>query len=480
MLETIREYALEELFARGEFETTQQAHAAYFLSLAEQAEAELEGPRHVRWLERLEREYDNLRAALRWGLSEAAGEEGEPRRELALRLAGALGEFWIMHGHLSEGRIFLEQAVAASPQAASRLRAKVLSVAADLALYQFDTRAEALAEALAEEGLALYQQLADQSGIASCLHVLGICAMWRGESDQARALLEESATLYRACGNTYQLAWSLVLQGVTDQAQGAHVGARAHYEEALALFRDLGIVEGIAMMNFRLGLLLFYCQGDDLTARPFLAEASRLFRAEGNTVGVAVSLLRSAEVELLGQGNLTATYVLAEEALGFFKELSYKKGVVEALFVQARVQARQGNYSAARSRYEDILTLARESDDTRHISVAYRVEQSRDRLGGPSEDDEHGNILYVEGLAEVVAAQGEAVWAARLWGAAEARREAIQTPRPAAFRTAYEQAIAAARTQVGEKPFTAAWAEGRAMTLERVLTTQGQVTPTAS
>ena len=476
MLETIREYAQEILKASGEFETTQQAHAAYYLSLAEQAGAELEGPRHVRWLERLEREYDNLRAALRWGLSEAAGEEGEPRRELALRLAGALGEFWTMQWHLSEGRTFLEQAVAASPQAASRLRARALSVAADLALYQFDTRAEALAE----EGLALYQQVADQSGIASCLHVLGICAMWRGESDQARALLEESAALYRACGNTYQLGWSLVLQGVTDQAQGEYVGARAHYAEALALFRDLGIVEGIAMMHFLLGRLLFYYQGDDLTARSFLEEASRLFRAEGNTAGVAVSLLRSAEVALLGQGNLTAAHVLAEEALGFFKELSYKRGVAEALFVLARVQARQGNYSAARSRYEAILTLARESDDTRHhIHVAYRVEQSRDRLGGPSEADHQGNILlYVEGLAEVVAAQGEGAWATRLWGAAEARREEIHAPRPAVFRTEYEQAIAAARTQVGAKPFTAAWAEGRAMTLEQVLTTQGQVTPT--
>src|SRR6266700_4225855 len=154
--------------------------------------------------------------------------------------------------------------------------------------------------------------------------------------------------------------------------------------------------------------------------------------------------------------------------------------MAEALFVLARVQARQGNYSAARSRYEAILTLARESDDTRHISVAYRVEQSRDRLGGPSEADHQGNILlYVEGLAEVVAAQGEGVWAARLWGATEARREEIHAPRPAVFRTEYEQAIAAARTQVGAKPFTAAWAEGRAMTLEQVLTTQGQVTPAA-
>jgi predicted ATPase len=147
MLETIREYALEVLSASGELETTQQAHAAYYLALAEQAEAELEGPQQLRWLERLEREYDNLRTALRWGLSEGAGEEGGHRRELALRLGGALWQFWNWRWHLSEGRTFLEQAVAASPRAASVLRTKALSVAADLAIVQSDEqRAEVLAE----------------------------------------------------------------------------------------------------------------------------------------------------------------------------------------------------------------------------------------------------------------------------------------------------------------------------------------------
>ncbi len=478
MLETIREYALEVLSASGELEATRQAHATYYLRLSEQAEAELEGPQQVRWLKRLEREHDNLRAALTWALSPGSDQEDEHRRELAWRLGGALGQFWILHSQLHEGRTFLEQAVAIRLPAASALRAKVLSVAADLAMVQSDMQR---AEVLAEEGLALSRQLADQIGIASCLYVLGACALGTGrdEDGQARAYayLQESASSFRMLGNKARLGWVLMFLGLRDRTQGENAGARAHYEEALALFNDLGNVYGRAMIHFLLGLLLFYGQGDALTAHSLLEEASRLLREQGNPLGLAVSLLRLAEVALLGQGNLAAAVVQAEEALGLFSELSYKGGMAEALFVLARVQARQGNYLAARSRYADILTLAREGDDLRHIHTAFRVEHDRDLPGRPSEKDANLNLpFYVEGLAEVVAAQGEGVWAARLWGAAEALREDLHAPRPEVFRTQYEQAIAAARTHVGEKPFTAAWAQGRAMTLEQVLAAQAAVT----
>jgi ATP/maltotriose-dependent transcriptional regulator MalT len=247
----------------------------------------------------------------------------------------------------------------------------------------------------------------------------------------------------------------------------------------LALFRELGHLEGMAMMRFLLGLLLCYGQGDALTAHPFLQEASKIFRETGHTVGVAVSLVRAAEVALLGQGNPVTAEVQAEEALGLFRELSYKGGMAEALFVLARVQARQGNYPVARSHYEAILTLARESDDQQNIPKPYRIEYSRDFAAPPSEGDERWNIpFYLEGLAEVVAAQGEGVWAARLWGAAETLREDLHAPLPAVFRTEYERAVAATRIQVGDKLFTTAWTQGRAMTLEQVLTTQGQATST--
>src|SRR5260370_20838863 len=133
MLETIREYGLEALAANGELWAVRQVHAAYFLSLAEQAEPELVGPQQVEWLGRLEREHDNLRAALGWALDPVPDEEVGQRREVALRLAGALHKFWFVHAHLTEGRSFLERAMAAGAEAAPALRAKALIVAADVA-----------------------------------------------------------------------------------------------------------------------------------------------------------------------------------------------------------------------------------------------------------------------------------------------------------------------------------------------------------
>ncbi|HET8851854.1 MAG TPA: LuxR C-terminal-related transcriptional regulator [Ktedonobacteraceae bacterium] len=475
MLETIREYALEVLSASGELEATRQAHASYYLRMAEQAEAELEGPQQVRWLKRLEREHDNLRAALTWALSPESDQEDEHRRELAWRLGGALGQFWIRCSQLHEGRTFLEQALAIRLPAVSPLRAKVLSVAADLAMVQSDMQR---AEMLAEEGLALSRQLADQTRIAYCLFVLGVCALGTGrdEDGQARAYacLEESASLFRMLGNKARLGGALLFLGLRDRTLGKDAGARAHFEEALVLFNDLGYVYERALIHFLLGLLLFYSQGDALTAHERLQEASRLWREQGNTLGLAVCLLRSAEVALLGQGNLAAAEAQAEEALGLFSGMSYKAGMAEVLFVLARMQARQGNYAAARSRYADILTLAREGDDVGNIHAAFRVEHDRDLPGRPSENDANLNIpFYLEGLAQVVAAQGEGARAARLWGAAQALREGLHAPLPVVFRTEHEQAIAATRTQIGEKAFAAALSEGRTMSLEQVLATKG-------
>ena len=135
MLETIREYGLERLAAHGEEEATRGAHAAYYLRLSEEAEQNPVGTEQAVWLERLEQEHDNLRAALRWSLEQ--GEAGHSM-ELALRLGGALKHFWIYHSHYSEGRTFLERALTGSQGVMVSVQAKALIAAMWLALNKGD------------------------------------------------------------------------------------------------------------------------------------------------------------------------------------------------------------------------------------------------------------------------------------------------------------------------------------------------------
>src|SRR6266567_1116039 len=150
MLETIREYGLERLIVSGEAEAARQAHAMYYLALAEEANAELSGPRQAVWLERLEVEHDNLRAVVRWSLEPA--EDVAQRREALLRLGGALVEFWHVHGHYSEGRNVLESALAGSEGVAAPVRVKALGAAAMLVTMQGDVEQATI---LVEESLTL-------------------------------------------------------------------------------------------------------------------------------------------------------------------------------------------------------------------------------------------------------------------------------------------------------------------------------------
>src|SRR6266581_2073893 len=203
MLMTIRKYGLEVLAASGEMEITRQAHAWYYVRLSEEAETELAGPRQAIWLERLEREHDNLRAALQWGL--VPDEDGH-RREMALRLGGALRQFWIVHGHLSEGRNFLERALVESKGVPASVQVKAFVTAANLANKQGDNDRT---EVLAEKSRALYQELGDTQGIALSLRLLAGVAGRRGTLTASRMLNEEALALFREVGDKEGAASSL-------------------------------------------------------------------------------------------------------------------------------------------------------------------------------------------------------------------------------------------------------------------------------
>jgi predicted ATPase/DNA-binding CsgD family transcriptional regulator len=453
MLETIREYGLERLAVNGEMEDARQAHATYYLRLAEEAEPELGGPQQVIWLERLEREHDNLRAAMQWSLEQAGGEGAEQRKETALRLAAALRRFWLMHGPISEGRSFLEQALTARQGIVASVQAKALQAAASLAVYIDDTEQ---AEMLSRESLTLCRELGDRAGIAFSLYLLGMLASTTGNPTTARMHTEEALVLFREVGDKGGIAWSLSNLAEFMSYQGEYTRARALFEEGLAMHRASENKRGIASSLIHLAWVLFVSQSDPATARSLLEEGLALFRELGDKGNIAWSYSLSGRL-VLSQGDTTAGRSLLEESIMLSREIGSYWGIAESLAVLAQVEASQGDLAAARTLYEKSLTIAREWN-------------YKDLL--PS---------CLEGLAAVVGVQGEPAWAAQLWGAAEALREAMGTPIPPVYCATYERAVAAARAQFGETTFAAAWAEGRTMTPEQALAAQGQaMTPAES
>jgi len=436
MLETIREYGLEALTANGEGEVARQAHADYFLSLAEEAEPALKGPLLVVWIERLEREYNNLRAALQWAV------EGG-RTEMALRLGIALERFWVVRGHRNEGLRFLGRALEGSAEVATDLRAKALLAAARLAFIQSNYDQ---GEVLAQEGLALFRELGDRRGIALSLDRLGMAAWRRGDFRAARVLLEEDLALFREVGDRDRVAWSLFTLGLLDNKQGEYTRACALFEESLALFRELGNKRGIAASLTQLAGTLFVSQGNQDMIYPLLEEGLSLDREVGDKEGMAVASLLLGWVAFK-QGDVATARERAEESLTLYREMEHREGMAEALSLLGRVEAACGDHAFARTLYEESLAMAQEIGDKELTASG------------------------LEGLASVVTVQGEPAWATRLWGTAEALREAIGAPLQPIERADYDQEVAAARDHLGEDIFASAWAEGRAMTSEQTLTT---------
>jgi predicted ATPase/DNA-binding CsgD family transcriptional regulator len=437
MLETIREYGLDRLAAHGEEEATREAHAAYYLRLAEEAEQNSFGAEQAVWQERLEHEHDNLRAALRWSLEQ--GEAGHSM-EFALRLGGALQDFWIFHGHYSEGRAFLEQSLAGSHGVVASVRVKALNTAIWLALNMGDLD---LVEALCKESLALSRELDDKAGIADALTGLGHLTMDRGNLDAASSLIEEAISLAREMDDEWRVASGLHDLALMRLERGEYVKARAMYEECLADFRELGDKVGTAASLYQLAVVLFLSLGDQERVGLLLEESLAILKESGSQ-GKDPLWSSLAGQLALQRGDAAQARSLLEVSVALFKKMEDRRHTARSITSLARVEAVQSNYATARALYEESLALCREVD---FLGIASAL----------------------EGLAGVVAAQGELVWAARLWGAAEGLRESMGAPIPPVYRADYERSVAATRIQLGDKAFAATWTEGRTMKLEQAL-----------
>jgi non-specific serine/threonine protein kinase len=257
MLETVREYAWECLVTQGELTAASRAHAHYFLDLAERADVLLRGPDQRDWFLRLEREHDNLRAALRW-LLEQDGAEVAAEREAALRLAGALGWFWSARGYHAEGLRWMEQALAHDWKATADLEADAIAVAAhtraligagEFLAYQGNVE---LAQTVLGEALALARRRQDHPKIAQALNYLGTCALFAGEVATAVPLLQEGLDCARDLPDPHPRGISLFLLGLAAAAQGNAMGAVARCEQALDQLEAAGDARVAGHVRFNL------------------------------------------------------------------------------------------------------------------------------------------------------------------------------------------------------------------------------------
>jgi tetratricopeptide (TPR) repeat protein len=275
-LETVRQYGQEQLAAAGELATVRDRHLDWCIALGEQAEPHLQAAQQLVWLDRLETEHDNLRAALQWSMEDSG------RGEAGVRLAGAIWRLWSLRGYPHEGRRWLEEALARSGSAPATLRARALAGATTLAHLQGDARAHTYGA----EGLALYRQAGDTAGLARLL-----VAMGRIEGNLARtqALGQESLTLGRQVGDPLVCAAALNLMGNAAIGQSDLVRAHAYLEKGLALGRDAGDRMTLAGTLRDLGQVAM-ARGAHERAAALFDESLSLHRELAYPFGVAVAL----------------------------------------------------------------------------------------------------------------------------------------------------------------------------------------------
>ncbi len=279
MLETVREYALEQLAASGEEPAIRDAHGAFYLALATWANAEMIGPKQTASLARLEAEHDNLRTALTWAAD-------QPDGETLLRLVGALGRFWRFHAHASEGEDWLERALANGDGTLTPARAEALLHAGVFATIRRDfTRAIDLHQ----RSLAISRELGDDWNTARALLQLGEATMGLGDETRAEAVLTECLALFRRFGEKPRTAAVLKNLAYLARRRGDRARSSALLGEADALAREAGFDWGRAEVQVAAAEAALD-EGDWARATALFQDGLALYHEQGDTIGMAVAI----------------------------------------------------------------------------------------------------------------------------------------------------------------------------------------------
>ena len=437
MLETIREYGRERLLEEGEMELARAAHAECYLRFAEQAAQQLTGQQQAVWLERLDREYGNLQAAMEWMLADDSSplpqQKMRNRKAMALRLVNALGWFWLTRGYLGEGWRFAEQALAASQrEEATPVLARACTLASQMIMRLGNLDR---AEGLLEQGIQHYRELQDTSNLADALRALGWVAHQKSQPGRAYALYEQSLALFKQCDNRRGIANILLNMAFIVQTQGDYRQATVLLEEVVAQQRASGNKTGILNALYQLAQVLFGAEEHPPfeRIRSLLDEGLRLAEEMGDRRGAA-SIKGLAGWVAFSQDNVAEARHLLEDFLRFYKDGGDRQIMGQYLTILSEVVTTQGDEDTARSLLEQSMTIGREPGSKNEVVAS-----------------------ALEGMAKLAVAQGNYTRAVQLWAVAARWREEIQVSMMPSQLASHERTLAQARIALGEQTFTSIW-----------------------
>jgi tetratricopeptide (TPR) repeat protein len=437
LLETVREYGLECLHESGETELLQRAHAEYYLALAERVEPHLRGGgEQLKWLTTLNREQENLRAALRWFV---ASEE----TELALRLCGALWWYWFVRGYYHEALHWLE-AVLALPMIGRQTAARAQALAAAGFIHVALGHLEK-AQAFLEESIARYKELGDRRGSAHALQFLASVYEAQGDYTMARSLIEQGVNDCRELGDKWNVGLGLNDLAKVMWGRGDGAAARTLWEECIALCQEIGEKWALPRTLGSLALMLL-TEGDYAQATPLFQESVVIAREMGDLTTLSSLLAILAEI-VRRHDDVQATRLI-REGLTIAREMGDQEAISYFHYLIGDIARSQGNARQATEHFRESLSLAQ------------KLARAKETVG-----------KCLLGLARIARTEERFQEGARLFAAAEQRLNLNVDMHPLE-RTEYERDLADIRAQLGEKAFAAAWAEGHTMTLEQALAMQ--------